>query len=103
MYFKHNLEGLLRANSKERAEFYKTMIGSTIMTPNEAREKEDMNPSDDPLADELWAPTGNIPLSKFTEYLSKNQNGSAPKPDENNPDEGEPDNTFVKKMKLFAT
>jgi len=52
------------------------MIGNTMMTPNEAREKEDMNPSDDALADELWAPTGNIPLSKFSEYLSKNQNGA---------------------------
>lgn len=73
LFFKHVLEGLLRANSKERAEFYKIMITSTIMTPNEAREKEDMNPSDNPLADELWAPTGVIPLSKFSEYLSKNQ------------------------------
>ena len=73
LYFKHVLEGLLRANSKERAEFYKIMIGNTMMTPNEAREKEDMNPSEDPLADELWAPTGNIPLSKFGDYLSKNQ------------------------------
>jgi len=95
-YFKHVLEGLLRANSKERAEFYKLMIGSTIMTPNEAREKEDMNPSDDPLADELWAPTGNIPLSKFNEYLSKNQNGQEP-------DIEKKEETEDKKMKLFAT
>ena len=73
LYFKHIVEGLLRANSKDRAEYYKLMISSTIMTPNEAREKEDMNPSADPLADELWAPTGQIPLSKFSEYLSKNQ------------------------------
>ena len=43
------------------------------MTPNEARAKEDMNPSSDPLANELWMPTGNIPLSKFDEYLKKNQ------------------------------
>ena len=47
------------------------------MTPNEARGKEDMNPSSDPLADELWMPTGNIPLSKFDEYLSKNQGNQA--------------------------
>ena len=72
-YFKHNFEGLLRANSKDRAEYYKALISTGVMTPNEAREKEDMNPSADPLADQLWMPTGQIPLSKFSEYLSKNQ------------------------------
>lgn len=78
-YFKHNFEGLLRANSKDRAQFYKVMIGSTIMTPNEAREKEDLNPSDNPLADELFVSVSTIPLSKLEEYLAKNQ-GSTPKP-----------------------
>lgn len=72
-YFKHIIEGLLRANARDRAEFYRIMIGTGIMSPNEAREKEDMNPSADPLADELYMPTGLIPMSKFTEYLSKNQ------------------------------
>ena len=73
LYFKHIVEGLLRANSKDRAEYYKALISTGVMTPNEAREKEDMNPSADPLADQLWMPTGQIPLSKFSEYLSKNQ------------------------------
>ena len=72
LYFKHNFEGLLRANSKDRALYYKLMIGSGIMTPNEVREKEDFNPSEDPLADELFMPTGLIPLSKFEDYLAKN-------------------------------
>lgn len=102
LYFKHVLEGLLRANSKERAEFYKIMIGSTIMTPNEAREKEDMDPSDDPLADDLWAPTGNIPLSKFSEYLSKNQGGQKPEQIEDNSEDSSEENND-KKMKLFAS
>lgn len=73
LYFKHVIEGLLRANAKDRAEFYKAAIFYGWMTPNEVREKEDMNPSDDPLADELWMPTGLIPMSKFDEYLTKNQ------------------------------
>lgn len=75
MYFKHNFEGLLRGSPKERAEFYSALIKNGMMTPNEGREKEDMNPSDDPLMDEFWMPTGLIPVSKFDEYLSKNQNG----------------------------
>lgn len=72
LYFRHIVEGLLRANSKDRAEYYKLMVASGLMTPNEVREKEDMNPSTDPLADELWMPTGLIPMSRFEEYLSKN-------------------------------
>lgn len=79
LYFKHIVEGLLRANSKDRAEYYKLMIGNGVMTPNEARGKEDMNPSESPYADELWMPTGLIPVSKFDEYLSKNQGYEKPK------------------------
>jgi len=72
LYFRHIVEGLLRANSKDRAEYYKIMVSSGLMTPNEARDKEDMNPSSSPFADELWMPTGLIPLSKFEDYLAKN-------------------------------
>lgn len=75
LYFKHVVEGILRADSKTRSEFYKNAIESGWMTPNEAREKEDMNPSEDPLMDEHWMPTGLIPLSMFKEYLSKNNPG----------------------------
>lgn len=88
-YFKHNFEGLLRANAKDRAEFYKIMVGNGFMTPNEVRAKEDMNPSADPLMDEHWMPTGLIPVSKFDDYLSKNQGDTVkPQPEEKeNPDE----------------
>ena len=70
LYYKHIVEGLLRANAKERAEFYKVMVGNTIMTPNEVRELEDMNPSNNPLADELFVMVNMVPLSKLEEYLS---------------------------------
>lgn len=72
LYFKHAIEGLLRANSKDRALYHKIMIGTGLETLNEGRAKEDMNPIADPLADELWMPTGLIPLSKFDKYLVKN-------------------------------
>lgn len=72
LYFKHIVEGLLRANSKDRALFYKLMVGSGIYTPNECRGLEDKNPNPNPMADELWMPTGLIPVSKFDEYLAKN-------------------------------
>lgn len=76
LFFKHNFEGLLRANTKDRAEYYRIMIGTGVMAPNECREKEDLNPSADPLADELFMPTGLIPLSKFQDYLDKNNSRS---------------------------
>lgn len=75
-FFHYVLEGLLRANSKDRAEFYSAMIKNGIMTQNEVREKEDMNPSSHPLADELFMPTGLIPLSMFEDYVSKHNNAA---------------------------
>ena len=79
LYFKHNVAGLLRGSAKERAEYYKIMVGSTIYTPNECRELEDMDPNPNPLADELFVMVNTIPLSKLEEYLAKNQ-GSPPNP-----------------------
>ena len=85
-YFKHVLEGLLRANSKDRAEYYRTMIGTGIMTLNDARDKEDLNPVDVPYADELWMPTGLIPISRFDEYLSKNNKTKAIEDEDEEPE-----------------
>lgn len=41
---KFNLNALLRGDMNARANFYEKMIRNKIMVPNEAREKEDMNP-----------------------------------------------------------
>jgi len=44
VYFpKFNLNALLRGDSAQRAAFYKTMVSLHAMTPNEVREREDMN------------------------------------------------------------
>lgn len=43
-YFKHIIEGLLRANAKDRAEFYSKMLNNGVFSINEVREKEDLNP-----------------------------------------------------------
>lgn len=64
LYFKHIVEGLLRADAKSRAEFYKIMKRESIMTINEIREKEDLNPDQNPLSDELWIEANMIPLSQ---------------------------------------
>jgi HK97 family phage portal protein len=43
-FAKHSLEGLLRGDSKSRAQFYKDMVLTGIFNRNEARELEDRNP-----------------------------------------------------------
>jgi phage portal protein BeeE len=95
LYFKHVVEGLLRANSKDRAEFYKALIGTTMMTPNEGREKEDMNPMKDPMADELYIMANMIPLSKLEEYLKKaKENTTSGNQKELVPDDAQPSNVL---------
>lgn len=44
IYAEFNVEGLLRADSKGRAEFYRTMITAGGMTPNEVRRLENLPP-----------------------------------------------------------
>lgn len=43
-YFKHNLEGILRASAADRAKFYQVMIQIGAFSINEVRELEDKNP-----------------------------------------------------------
>tara|TARA_Y100000401_G_scaffold5734_1_gene3883 strand:+ start:3716 stop:4906 length:1191 start_codon:yes stop_codon:yes gene_type:complete len=42
-YVKFNVNGLLRGNIKDRAEFYNKMINSGVMSVNEVRAKEELN------------------------------------------------------------
>ena len=42
-YVKFNVNGLLRGNVKDRADYYKTAVTNGWMTINEVRQKEDLN------------------------------------------------------------
>lgn len=44
LYFKFFANALLRGAARDRAEFYRTMVTNALMSPNEVRELEDMNP-----------------------------------------------------------
>jgi hypothetical protein len=46
-YAEHVLEGLMRADAKSRAEFYKLLDEVDAITPNEIRSKENMPPLPD--------------------------------------------------------
>jgi HK97 family phage portal protein len=59
-----NVEGLLRASSKERAEFYRTMTQVGAMTINEVRRKENLPPvegGDVPRIQSQNAPITDVP------------------------------------------
>lgn len=64
-YFKFNREALLRMDSKARAEMNEIKIRSSQITPNEAREKDDMSASSNPDADKLWMSRNNAPLGEI--------------------------------------
>jgi HK97 family phage portal protein len=65
LYFKHSVEGLLRGNAKDRAEFYAKMWSFGGMSINEIREKEDLDPIEG--GDEYFVPLNMVPLSKAGE------------------------------------
>lgn len=44
IYFKHNMNGLLRGDTKSRASLYDTMQRTGAFSPNDIRELEDKNP-----------------------------------------------------------
>lgn len=43
---KFNVNSFLRGDPAKRAQYYESMIRSSVMSPNEAREKEDMEPTE---------------------------------------------------------
>jgi len=67
MYFRHNVDGLLRGNSKDRATYYRIMWGLGSLSSNDIREKENMDPING--GDEYFVPLNMIPLSRIKEYI----------------------------------
>ncbi len=60
-YFaKYNVEALLRTDSKARAENYRTLISTGVMTPNEARQLENLPPVEG--GDDLFMQGAMMPL-----------------------------------------
>lgn len=64
-YAKHNAAALMRGNAKSRAEFYAAMRQNGLMTDDEARAFEDMDPlTDEDRAHVLW-PLNSTPASGY--------------------------------------
>jgi len=77
LYFNHIVEGLLRADAKSRAQYYALMKRNGFMSINEVREKENLNPREDELADDLWTEINLAPISKW-DQITKKQAGVTP-------------------------
>jgi len=80
-FFRHNVDGLLRGNAKDRSEYYRTMFNIGAMSQNDIREKENWDPIDG--GDEYFIPLNMIPLSRLDEYLDR-QNKSSNKTEDDN-------------------
>ncbi|HSX49927.1 MAG TPA: phage portal protein [Cellvibrio sp.] len=63
IYLEHSLEGLLRADSAGRAAYYSTMTQNGIMTRNEGRIKENLEPK--PGGDVLTVQSNLVPLDQL--------------------------------------
>jgi len=55
------IEGLLRGDSQSRAQYYKELFYMGSLSPNDIREKENMNPIDG--GDEYYVPLNMVPVS----------------------------------------
>jgi HK97 family phage portal protein len=79
---KHNDKALMRGDSKSRMESYRTAISTGIMTPNEARTSEDMNPSDSEGADKLYMQGAMMTLDQIVKGAEKPAAAMKPVPEE---------------------
>jgi HK97 family phage portal protein len=69
-FVRFNFEGLLRANSLERSQFYASMLQNGVFSRNEVREKENLARVDEPGMDERTVQT-NLALIQFIEAMAK--------------------------------
>jgi len=69
LHTKHNIDGLLRGNAKDRAEYYKSLFNVGALSQNDIRKLENQDPIEG--GDEYYVPMNMIPASKVNEYFTK--------------------------------
>jgi len=62
MFVKVNVNAILRGDYKTRTEGYRSLITTGMLTPNEGRAFEDMNPSTDEGMDRYWIQGAMVPV-----------------------------------------
>lgn len=74
LFAKYAMEGILRGDPKSRAEFYSKLFMNAAITPNEIRQKEDMNPYEG--GDTYYIPVNMIPTDATDTLLPPEPAGS---------------------------
>ena len=67
LYVKYNMNGLLKADTKSRGEFYKALSSIGAITPNQIAKLENMNPVEG--GDRSFRQMQDIPLDKMDEFI----------------------------------
>jgi HK97 family phage portal protein len=65
LFYRHNVDGLLRGSARERGEFYRLLWNVGAININEIREKENMDPIEG--GNEYFVPMNMVPLSRALE------------------------------------
>lgn len=81
IYFKFNINGLLRGDTASRTAFYQTLIRNGIATVNDLRKLEELPPSDTKNADQLWITGDLYPID--TDIADRNTKASTLKGGDN--------------------
>lgn len=84
-YAKHNLDGLLRGDTAARGEYYAKLFNIGAMSPNDIREKEDMNPYDG--GEKYFVQLNMIPVEDADKMASMTRPMSDNSPDDNDDDD----------------
>lgn len=69
-YFKFNLTAILRGDSKSRADYYRTLVNIGVMSPDEVRSLEDMNPMGEE-SEKVYMQSNMMPLDRLGEDTSR--------------------------------
>lgn len=104
MYFKHDFKGLLRGDNKTRWETYKTARDIGVMSPDEVRELEEMNPLPDGQG-KVWAAPLNMGNLKDASLTAEDKAKLAQQPKTEDPpkdEENVDDKKAAKKKKKNA-
>lgn len=76
LFYRMNLNGLLRGDTKTRAEYYRTLANLRVLNPNEIREMENMNRREG--GDEYMMQTNMMPESEMDNDGGQEDTNSAP-------------------------
>lgn len=72
-FFEYLVDALLRGDSEARAKFYKELYYMSVLSPNDIREKENMNPINDPNGDKYFVQQNMVPLDMISNIAAANQ------------------------------